>query len=62
VRYVLGFGMVASTIVGGACNGSIYSYRDVYLDLDPTYKDRFGRPFIGGLPCSLTVIRTGIEL
>jgi gluconate 2-dehydrogenase alpha chain len=28
---------------GGACHGSMYSYRDVYLDLDPTYKDRFGR-------------------
>src|SRR6202161_2600861 len=29
---------------GAACHGSMYSYRDVYLDLDPTYKDRFGRP------------------
>ena len=27
-------------------HGSIYSYRDVYLDLDPTYKDRFGRPLM----------------
>jgi gluconate 2-dehydrogenase alpha chain len=36
-----------STIVcGGACHGSFYSYRDVYLDLDPTYKDRFGRPLM----------------
>jgi gluconate 2-dehydrogenase alpha chain len=26
--------------------GSSYSYRDVYLDLDPTYKDRFGRPLM----------------
>ncbi len=25
-------------------HGSMYSYRDVYMDLDPTYKDRFGRP------------------
>jgi gluconate 2-dehydrogenase alpha chain len=35
-----------STIVGGSCHGSMYSYRDVYLDLDPTYKDRFGRPLL----------------
>ena len=27
-------------------HGSFYSYRDVYLDLDPTYKDRFGRPLM----------------
>jgi gluconate 2-dehydrogenase alpha chain len=26
--------------------GSCYSYRDCYLDLDPTYKDRFGRPLM----------------
>ena len=26
-----------------ATHGSCYSYRDVYLDLDPTYTDRFGR-------------------
>ncbi len=31
---------------GAACHGSFYSYRDVYLDLDPTYKDRFGRPLL----------------
>ena len=31
---------------GGACHGSFYSYRDVYLDLDPTYTDRFGRPLM----------------
>ena len=24
----------------------MYSYRDDYLDLDPTYKDRFGRPLL----------------
>jgi gluconate 2-dehydrogenase alpha chain len=35
-----------SAIVGGSCHGSMYSYRDVYLDLDPTYKDRFGRPLL----------------
>jgi len=36
-----------STIVaGGACHASFYSYRDIYLDLDPTYKDRFGRPLM----------------
>ena len=35
-----------STIVGGSCHGSMYSYRDVHLDLDPTYKDRFGRPLV----------------
>jgi len=27
-------------------HGSMYSYRDVYLDLDPIYKDRFGRPLM----------------
>ena len=27
-------------------HGSFYSYRDIYLDLDPTYKDRFGRPLV----------------
>jgi gluconate 2-dehydrogenase alpha chain len=31
---------------GAACHGSMSSYRDVYLDLDPTYKDRFGRPLM----------------
>ncbi|HEX4278549.1 MAG TPA: GMC family oxidoreductase [Bryobacteraceae bacterium] len=29
---------------GTGVHGSMYSYRDVYMDLDPTYKDRFGRP------------------
>ncbi len=24
----------------------MYSYRDVYLDLDPTYNDRLGRPLV----------------
>jgi gluconate 2-dehydrogenase alpha chain len=31
---------------GGACHGSFYSYRDNYFSLDPTYKDRFGRPLL----------------
>jgi gluconate 2-dehydrogenase alpha chain len=31
------------TATGIGCQGSSYSYRDVYLDLDPTYTDRFGR-------------------
>ena len=35
-----------STLKGGSIHGSMYSYRDVYLDLDPTYKDRFGRPLM----------------
>lgn len=26
--------------------GSSYSYKDCYLDLDPTYKDRFNRPLL----------------
>ncbi len=30
-----------STVSGAAVHGSFYSYRDVYLDLDPTYRDRF---------------------
>jgi gluconate 2-dehydrogenase alpha chain len=35
-----------SNLKGGSIHGSMYSYRDVYLDLDPTYKDRFGRPMM----------------
>src|SRR6266478_2136935 len=31
---------------GIGLHGSFYAYRDVYLDLDPTYKDRFGRPLM----------------
>lgn len=27
-------------------HGSCYSYKDVYLDLDPTYTDSFGRPML----------------
>jgi gluconate 2-dehydrogenase alpha chain len=30
----------------GAVHASFYSYRDNYLDLDPIYKDRFGRPLM----------------
>ena len=29
-----------------ATHGSCYSYRDAWLDLDPTYKDRYGRPLL----------------
>jgi gluconate 2-dehydrogenase alpha chain len=29
-----------------ATHGSCYSYRDCYLDIDPTYKDRLGRPLL----------------
>src|SRR5262249_544218 len=35
-----------SSIKGGSIHASFYSYRDVYPDLDPTYKDRFGRPLV----------------
>ena len=31
---------------GTGVHGSMYSYRDVYLDLDPTYRDRFQRPLL----------------
>lgn len=31
---------------GTGVHGSMYSYRDVYLDLDPTYRDRFNRPLL----------------
>ena len=31
---------------GTGVHGSFYAYRDVYLDLDPIYKDRFGRPLM----------------
>ena len=36
----------ARSTPAAACHGSCYSYRDNYLDLDPTYKDRFGRPLL----------------
>ncbi|CEG06987.1 Gluconate 2-dehydrogenase flavoprotein precursor [Afipia felis] len=35
-----------STLAGGSIHSSFYSYRDVYLDRDPVYKDRFGRPMM----------------
>jgi gluconate 2-dehydrogenase alpha chain len=31
---------------GTGVHGSFYAYRDVCLDLDPTYQDRFGRPLV----------------
>ena len=31
---------------GTGVHGSFYAYRDIYLDLDPLYKDRFGRPLM----------------
>jgi gluconate 2-dehydrogenase alpha chain len=37
---------LSTVIPGTGVHGSMYSYRDVYLDLDPTYKDRFGRPLM----------------
>ncbi|HEY0420479.1 MAG TPA: GMC family oxidoreductase, partial [Acetobacteraceae bacterium] len=33
-----------ATAIG--CQGSSYSYRDCFLDLDPAYADRFGRPLL----------------
>src|SRR6202166_2059423 len=37
---------LSTVIPGTGVHGSFYSYRDVYLDLDPLYKDRFGRPMM----------------
>jgi gluconate 2-dehydrogenase alpha chain len=31
---------------GTGVHGSFYAYRDIYLDLDPVYRDRLGRPLI----------------
>jgi gluconate 2-dehydrogenase alpha chain len=31
---------------GTGVHGRFYAYRDIYLDLDPTYSDRFGRPLM----------------
>ena len=36
----------SSVYSGSGVHGSFYSYDDVFLDLDPTYKDRFGRPLM----------------
>ena len=37
---------LSSVVPGTGVHGSFYSYRDVYLDLDPTYRDRLGRPLV----------------
>jgi gluconate 2-dehydrogenase alpha chain len=37
---------LSTMTAGSGVHGSFYSYKDVYLDLDPTYKDRFGRPLL----------------
>lgn len=36
----------SSVFSDSGVHGCFYAYRDVYLDLDPTYKDRFGRPLM----------------
>jgi len=36
-----------STVTPGlGVQGGFYAYRDIYLDLDPTYRDRLGRPLL----------------
>jgi gluconate 2-dehydrogenase alpha chain len=35
-----------NTTMGVGAQGSVMSYRDNYLDLDPTYKDPLGRPLL----------------
>jgi gluconate 2-dehydrogenase alpha chain len=37
---------LSTVFAGAAVHGSSYSYRTNYLDLDPTWKDRFGRPLL----------------
>ncbi|HXR94308.1 MAG TPA: GMC family oxidoreductase [Rhizomicrobium sp.] len=37
---------LSSVVPGTGVHGSMYSYRDVYCDLDPTYRDRLGRPLV----------------
>jgi gluconate 2-dehydrogenase alpha chain len=37
---------LSATKPGTGVHGSMYSYRDVYVDLDPTYEDRLGRPLV----------------
>jgi gluconate 2-dehydrogenase alpha chain len=37
---------LSSVKPGTGVHGSFYSYRDIYLDLDPTYRDRLGRPLM----------------
>jgi len=34
-----------------------YSYRDVYVDLDPTYRDRFDRP-LARITMDFTIMRS----
>ena len=36
----------SSVYAGAGVHGSFYAYDDVFMDLDPTYKDRFGRPLV----------------
>jgi gluconate 2-dehydrogenase alpha chain len=36
----------AGTVTGVGAQGSVQSYRDCYLDLDPTYKDPLGLPLL----------------
>lgn len=37
---------LSSVKPGTGVHGGFYSYRDIYLDLDPTYRDRFNRPLM----------------
>jgi gluconate 2-dehydrogenase alpha chain len=37
---------LSTVSAGSAVHGSSYSYRTNYLDLDPVYQDRFGRPLL----------------
>ncbi|WP_428488302.1 GMC family oxidoreductase [Rhodopila sp.] len=37
---------LSTVFAGSGVHGSMYSYKTNYLDLDPTYKDRFGRPLL----------------
>jgi gluconate 2-dehydrogenase alpha chain len=37
---------LSTVLAGSAVHGSNFSYKTNYLDLDPVYKDRFGRPLL----------------
>ena len=37
---------LSTVFAGSGVHASCYTYRTNYLDLDPTYKDRFGRPLL----------------
>jgi gluconate 2-dehydrogenase alpha chain len=37
---------LSTVFAGSAVHGSCYSYKTNYLDLDPVYQDRFGRPLL----------------